>query len=196
MGARIRLYNPDWTNCTDLTRQDVHGNNKQYFEIFYSGTASATATEIGAAADAILDGTTTPVLLYVESTDAKDTLAGVGTQKVRLIGVSVASAADYLAGKEAAVYSVEEIEMATSAHKLTTRYYLRVIKLYGSSWGAETDTAGTLTVGNDATPTTTYLTIAAASNESNGGSIWGCDGRYGRWSLLDISHQDTDHNNV
>jgi len=185
----MRLWNPDWYSPAiseaEIRKKDVHRKYPMMFEIRYSGVGSAAATEIGAAADNALDGTTTPVLLYIESTDAKDTVAGVGVRRVRLIGLSVASVQDYLNGIETAVYSVEEINMATSAHTLTTRYYLRVMHLYASDWGAELNAAGTLTAGDDATPTTPYLTIAAGGNESNnGGLIYVGPGYHGRWKRL------------
>ena len=185
----MRLWNPDWYSPAiseaEVRKKDVHGRYPMMFEIRYSGVGSATATEIGAAADNALNGTTTPVLLYIESTHATDTIAGTGVRRVRLIGISVADVQDYLNGEEAAVYSVEEIDMATSAHTLTTRYYLRVMHLYASDWGADLNAGGTLTAGDDATPTTPYLTIAAAGNESNnGGTVYVAPGYHGRWKRL------------
>ena len=185
----MRLWNPEWHSSAisdeELRKKDVHGKYPMMFEIRFSGVGSANATQIGAAADAVLDGTTTPVLLYIESTHASDTVAGAGVRRVRLIGLSVASVQNYLNGIESAVYSVEEINMATSAHTLTARYYTRVMHLYASDWGAELNAAGTLTAGDDATPTITYLTIAAAGNESNsGGLIYVGPGYHGRWKRL------------
>jgi len=199
MTGYMRLWNPDWYSSAipeaEIRKKDVHGKYPMTFEIRYTGTGSANATEIGAAADNALDGTTTPVLLYIESTDAKDTIAGVGVRKVRLIGLSVASAQAYINGKENEVYSVEEINMTTSAHTLTTRYYLRVIHLYASDWGSEKDAAGTLTAGDDATPTTTYLTIAISYNESNnGGLIYVAEGYHGRWKRLLLNLNDASQN--
>ena len=185
----MRLWNPDWyspaINEGEIRKKDVHGKYPMMFEIRYSGVGSANATEIGAAADNALNGTATPVLLYIESTHATDTIAGVGVRRVRLIGLSVASLQNYLNGIETAVYSVEEINMATSAHTLTTRYYLRVMHLYASDWGTDLNAAGTLTAGDDATPTNPYLTIAVAGTESNnGGLIYVGPGYHGRWKRL------------
>lgn len=198
VGVKMRLYNPDWTNCTDLARRDVDGNAKMYFEILYAGTASATATEIGAAANSI-DAThlTTPMQLIVVSSDnTKDKLSVAAgcAHKVRIIGITVASSIDYVNGVEKPVYSVESVDMLGTTNATTTRYYLRTIHAYVSSWGTDAshDAEGNITI--EEPENTTLLTIAATYNESNGGVIYGCDGYYGRWCLLDLSHQDPDIN--
>ena len=76
----------------------------------------------------------------------------------------------------------------------TTRYYLREIHGYVSDWGTDAshDAEGNITIEEPAN--TTLLTIAAGTNESNGGTIYGCVGHMGRWCLLDLSHQDPDIN--
>ena len=195
MTGYMRLWNPTWYSAAisvdEHHKKDVHGKYPMMFEIRFTGSGSATATEIGAAADAALNGTTTPVILYIESAAAGDTIAGAGVRRVRLIGITVASAQAYLNGKEDPVYSLEEVNMATSAHVCTVRYYLRVIHAYASDWGANKDADGNITVGDDATPTTTYLTIAAGSNESNnGGLIYVAEGFHGRWKRLLLNIND------
>jgi len=132
----------------------------------------------------------------VESDNAKDAIAGVGTRKVRIIGVSVASATDFINGEEDPVFSLEEVNMAASAHTLTVRYYLRIIHFYASDWGSEKDTAGTLTLGDDATPLNAYLTIAAAANESNGSIIYGAPKSFGRLSYCYLGPADVAFNNT
>ena len=198
MAVKIRLYNPEWQSAaiTDLKRKDVHGNIRTYFEIFYFGTANAAATEIGGAADTIGDGTTTPFQITVVSAQATDIDTAAGkVRKVRLIGVSVSSIQKFLNGEEAPVYSVEEVNMNGSTDVLSARYYLRLIHAYASDWGSGgQDAEGDITIESPAD--TDLQTIAATYNESNGCVIYGCTGHYGRWSLLDLSHQDPDFNNT
>ncbi len=77
----------------------------------------------------------------------------------------------------------------------TERYYLREMHAYSSDWGSGGhDAEGDITIEEPAD--TDLLTISATFNESNGGTIYGNVGWYGRWSLLDLSHQDPDHNNT
>ena len=199
VGAKIRLYNPDWVSpaITDLQRYDVHGRTDMYFEVFYTGTASATATEIGVAANSV-DAThlTLPMQLIIVSAQATDIDTDAGkVRKIRIIGITVESQIDFVNGDEKPVYSVEEVNMNGSTDVTTVRYYLREIKAYASDWGSGGhDAEGDITIEEPAD--TDLLTISATFNESNGGTIYGIDGYYGRWSLLDLSHQDPDFNNA
>lgn len=195
MGVKIRLYNPTWKSpaITDLHRLDVHGKANTYFEIFYFGTASATATELGGAANSIGDGTTTPLQLSIVSAQVTDIDTGAGkVRKVRIIGVSVPT---LVTPVSEAVYSVEEINMNGTTDVLSSRWYLRLIHVYSSDWGSGgQDAEGDITIENPAD--TDLQTITAGTNESSGCVIYGCNGYRGRWNLLDISHQDPDFNNV
>lgn len=194
MTGYMRLWNPQWTSSAisqdEWKKKDVHGKYPIMFEIRYGGTASAAATEIGAAADNALDGTTTPVLVYVDCAADTDKDASNGhVRKVRIIGLSVANAQDYINGVEDPVYSLEEVNLTAAGGTtavVTTRYYLRVIHFYASDWGSGgTDASNAIYVQDDAAGTTKYLTIAQNNNESNnGGLIYVGDGFYGRWKRL------------
>ena len=200
MACRVRLWNPEWQSSAigakELRRNDVHGRNDIYFEIAYKGTSSADATEVGAAANSVLDGTTTPVSLYVVSASASDTDGAAGhVRKVRIIGVSVASANDFISGLEDPVYSVEEVNMNGTTNVRSTRYYLRVIHMYASDWGSgDGDAAGNITC--EYPENTALLTIAAGANESNGSVIYGASGHFGRWSHCTLCAADVAFNNT
>lgn len=175
MGARVRLYNPDWNNLTTqehtLYRKDEYGNSPQMFHIFYKGTSNANATELGGAADNALDGTTTPIKISVESASADDNDASNGhVRAIAVIGVSVASQVDYLADREDPVYSVEEFRMNGTTMVYSTRYYLRVIHAYAIEWGTgDTDAAGTITIedGRQQEEISTVTCIAKASMDAS-----------------------------
>lgn len=191
----FRLWNPQWHNCTNMVpvRKDKDGHYPMTFEILANEAASAVA-QIGTAADNALDGTTTPVLVYVVSSSADDTdNATKHARRVHLIGLSVASATDYINGDEDAVYSVEEIALAGATDVITTRYYLRVMHLYVCLHGSgDADAAGNIICEDDTDGTTTYLTIDAASNESNSsGLIYLFTNYEGRWDRCLISLNDT-----
>lgn len=202
MTGYMRLWNPEWTNVTNLRKRGVHGDYRMTVEIKYSGTASAAATEVGAAANNALNGTTTPVIVYVASTSANDNSGAAGhCQSICIIGISVASAQAFINGTESPVYSVEEVTMDATdgtTDVTSSRYYLRVFHAYCQSFGTGGSNAdGNITVADDAVPTTTYLTITAAQVESNnGGLIYVYDGYYGRWNHLFAGLNDAAFNNA
>ena len=168
------------------------------FEIYISEAASAVA-EIGTAATGVLDGTTTPVVVYaVSSSDTDKDAAAGAVRAIHLIGISVASATDYINGEEEPVYSVEEIRITAAGGttaQVSTRYYLRVLHAYATEWGtggaASHDAEGNITIDDDGLGGNVYLTIDAGSNESNNsGLIYVADGFYGRWDRCFLSLND------
>jgi len=172
------------------------------FEIAVNEAASAVA-ELGTAADNVLDGTTTPVILYVASTDALDKDAAAGcVRALHIIGISVARSDEYVVGLEKPKFTVEEVRLdsADGTTDVTTeRYYLRVMHMYATEWGTgdagSHEAEGNITVADDAVPTTTYLTLDLGSNESNSsGLVYLVDGYYGRWTRCYISLHDEDIN--
>ena len=195
----FRLWNPEWCNSTtdDCIRTTLRGKHRMVFEISVREAASAVA-ELGTAANNVLDGTTTPVLLEIDSTSATDKDAAAGAVRaVHIIGITVASSADYVLGLEDPVFSVEEVRCDATAGTTevqTIRYYLRVIHAYATEWGtggaASHDAEGDITI-QAVGGATDYLTIDTASNESNSsGLIYLVDGYFGRWSRCYISLHD------
>lgn len=197
--GHFRLWNPQWCNSTsdDCRRTNVRGRKRMTFEIAVSEAASAAA-ELGTAADNVLDGTTTPVLLEIDSTSAtdKDVAAGA-VRAVHIIGITVANSTAYINGEEEPVYSVEEVRCDATAGTTevpTIRYYLRVMHAYATEWGtggaSSHDAEGDITI-QAVGGATDYLTIDAASNESNSsGLIYLVDGFWGRWTRCYISLND------
>jgi hypothetical protein len=195
----MRLWNPEWYSSTiphkQVIKAGVHGKNHPTIEIFYKGTCSANATEVGAAADAAFDNTSVPVQIIVVSASANDTNTSAGhVRKVRVIGVSVASLTNFVNGSESPVYSLEELNMNGTSDVTSSRYYLRVLHFYACDWGSGGDEAAdAITLEYPAN--TTILTIAAAANESNGSIIYGCNARYGRTIWVNCGAADAAFNN-
>lgn len=193
----FRLWNPGWTNSTsdNCIRTNVHGKRRMTFEIAVREAASAVA-ELGTAADNILDGTTTPVIIYVDSSSATDAdIAAGAVRAVHIIGITVANVYNYTTGIEKPVFSVEEVRTNGTTSVATTRYYLRVMHMYATEWGtgggASHDAEGNITLDSTGAGGTVYVTIDAASNESNSsGKIYLVDGYYGRWNRCYISLHD------
>jgi hypothetical protein len=200
MAVRMRIWNPEWYSSAidknEIIKKDVHGKNDTFIEIFYSGTSSAAAAELGGAADSALDATTTPVQCIVVSASANDTNTAAGhVRKVRIIGISVSSAANYLQGTEDAVYSLEECNMNGTTNVTTSRYYLRVMHIYASDWGSgDDDAAGAITL--EYPENTTLIQIAQNANESQGGTIYGADNHSGRWQYCYLGTADAAFNNT
>lgn len=192
MACKMRLYNPQWTNLTfnDLRRKDVHGKYPMMFHISYQGAANTNATEIGAAANAAKDGTTTRFQLFVVSSNVSDIDEGdKDVRAIAIIGISAPTK------DGVAVYSVEEIRMNGTTNVTNTRWYERVIHMYAVEWGSNgADALGNITA--EAPENTALLTIAIAANESNSSKIWVADGFYGRWKMLDARMYDVAFNNT
>ena len=191
----FRLWNPQWTNSTgdSLIRTNVHGKRRMTFEIAVSEASSAVA-ELGTAATAALNGTTTPVLVYVDGADALDIDTTAGhARAVHIIGITVSSVTAFIGG-EIPVYSVEEVRLNGTDAVASSRYYLRLLHAYVCEWGTGgSDAKGNIII-TDVTPTT-YLQIDADSNESNSsGLIYVYDGYWGRWNRCYISLNDADWN--
>jgi hypothetical protein len=206
------MWNPEYTNITTnlkaIRKDDVHGRRPVFIEIFYTGTSSTNATEIGAAGDAAKDGTTTPFKVNVVSSSANDAdSAAKHVRKVRIMGVSVpAMAADStIAATTGTVnqswangmeqYTLEEVAMNGTTDVYSQRFWIRVMGFYACEWGSGgTDAAGNITL--EAPANTALFTIAAAANESQGGKIFGCYGHSGRLTYLKAGANDVAFNNT
>ena len=196
----FRLWNPGWTNSTgdNYVRTNVHGKRRMTFEIAVT-EATSGAAEIGTAANAVLDGTTTPVLVYADSSAALDTDTTIGAVRaIHLIGISVSSVKAFNEG-EVPLYSIEEFRMNGTTGVASVRYYLRVMHHYAVEWGSG-DTAshmaeGNITIDSTGAGGTVYLTLDLDANESNSsGLIYLYDGYWGRWNRCYISANDADWN--
>ena len=189
----FRLWNPQWTNSTGdkYIRTNLEGKRPMTFEIAVSEATSAAA-EIGTAADAAFDGTTTPQVAYIDSSHADDTDSSIkDVRAVHIIGISCSSVGAFNDG-EKPLYSIEEIRTSGTTAVVGTRAYLRILHAYAAEWGSGgANAAGNIIITN-VTPTT-YLTIDAASNESNSsGLVYVHENYWGRWSRCYISANDAD----
>jgi hypothetical protein len=154
-------------------RLKVNGAYPMIYTIDWTGAAQAASEELGTAATSVKDGTTTPFQVTVVSTDVGDkrTTAAGFVHSVALIGLSVASIADYVNGIEDPKTTVEVVAMNGTTDVLSTRYYTWVDHAYACEWGtgASHDAEGNITIESPAN--TTLITITATYNESNGG-VW------------------------
>lgn len=119
------------------------------------------------APNAVFDGTSVAAKVWVVSSDAKDTAAGVGVQQVTLLGIGATG-----------LFQSEVVTMAGATDVQTTATWQRLFHMYASRWGTELDAAGTIICESDNVATATYLTIAAGANESDGAAIWVPSGYY------------------
>lgn len=114
----------------------------------------------------IFDGTATAKVAYYDSSDVKDTSAGVGTKTIKVLSTNEAGN-DY-----------QEItdDMVGQTGTATAEKHQRLIAVKGMTAGAEGDTAGTLTIQDDAGGTNKHMTIAAANMSSISARIYMPDG--------------------
>jgi len=177
--SKKRLYNPDLVIDPNNVfprnlRRVYHGKSYTMYYQKWLGTTQA-AEEKGTSEDSAKDGTTTPFEVIIVSSnvgDNRSTAAGY-VHSVALIGISVASIADYKYGTEKPLKTVEVVAMNGTTDVTATRYYLWVDHAYACEWGtgATHDAEGDITI--EAPANTDLLTIKATFNESNGG-IWHC----------------------
>ena len=145
-------------------RHGIKTSNVHFFEVAYSGTSSATITEISIP-NAEFDGSGTPAVLYLDSDSANDTLAGTGAQKVAVIGLTSAD-----------VFYVEVVDMGGLTAKVTTTLWKRVFHIFVYQCGTAGKAVGNIYCQDDAAGTNKYLKIAANQIESEGSRIWFPDG--------------------
>ena len=137
--------------------------NKQRIVMKYTGTASNGYTQVSIP-NAVFDGTTTPIIVYVISASDTDKDAADGhARKVTIIGLTAN-------GLETEVIPITTAGGTTQA--AGTTLWKRIFHAYVSAWGSGgNDAAGNITITNTG-QTATYLTIAAGSNESDGMAFW------------------------
>ena len=160
-----------------------HKLKQPYFSIYWEGATQAAAEELGTAATAAKDGTTTPFQIIAVSAGAGDADTGAShIRKLAIIGLTTNSAAGYAAyladpntpaGKAGKpILSVEVMNMNGIADVTSVRFYLREpIKAYAIQWGSGGgDASAAITI--EAPANTTLLTIAINQNESNACKLW------------------------
>ena len=192
--SKIRLYNipkdhifGDTSNLLDLKKTMHHGpghkTNQPFFLIYWEGVTQAGAEELGLAATAAKNGTTTVFQIIAVSAGVGDADTGAShVRKLAIIGLttnSVAGYAAYLAtpntpaGKAGKpILSVEVMNMNGTTDVTSTRFYLREpLKAYAIQWGSGgADASAAITI--EAPANTALLTIAANQNESNACTLW------------------------
>ena len=187
--VRKRLYNPelliDATDVFDegkiLRNIDAGGRFSPLYEIKWTGTTQA-GEELGTAATSAKDGTTTPYLVNIVSSDVADdwdNLAGA-VRSVALVGVSTNSIAGYFAwntygtttreGQDGRPRStVEVVKTNGTADVVATRYWIWLDHIYACEWGTgATDATGNIDA--EAPTGTVLLRMLATQNEGEGGT--------------------------
>ena len=189
--SKIRLYNipkthifGDTSNLLDL-QKTMHTDPERTptFIVYWEGATQAAAEELGTAATAAKDGTTTPFQIIAVSAAVTDIdTSGGHVRKLAIIGLTTNSAAGYAAylaapttpaGKAGKpILSVEVMNMNGTTDVTSTRFYLREpIKAYAIQWGSGgPDASAAITI--EAPANTALLTIAINQNESNACTLW------------------------
>ena len=186
--VRKRLYNPqllidpnDIFNGGRILRDNDPDNKfNPMYEIHWTGSTQA-GEELGTAPTSAKDGTTTPFLVNIVSSDVADdwdNLAGA-VRSVALIGITTNSLAGYLAWQNFGTSTregqdgepkatVEVVKTNGTADVLSTRYYIWLDHIYACEWGTgATDATGNI---DAESPTgTVLLSLLAGQNEGEGG---------------------------
>jgi hypothetical protein len=158
-------------------RHPIHGRTNPHYQIRWHGTTQADE-ELGTAPTSDKDGQTTPFQVTVVSSDVGDkrTTAAGYVHSVCLVGNSVKSIENYIAGLETPKTTLEVVAMNGTTDVLSVRYYTNLWGLFACEWGtgATHDAEGNITAESPAN--TTLLTIAATFNESEGCTLHFLDG--------------------
>ena len=176
----MELISPEFHRY--LTPLISAGKTFSLFKIKYAGTFSNGYAEISAP-NAVFDGTTTPAVVYVDSSSAVDDAAGTGVQAVTIIGWD----------ENDAFVKVAVATGGTTGQSSVTKFK-RIFHAYASAWGANNDAEGDIYVQDDVTGTNKYLKIAAGSNESEGSALFfptGCN-----FALVQVSLTMTSSGNA
>ncbi len=161
----MRLSRPTWTeefhgDLLSKLRGHNYTGNIWHFLLKYEGTFSNGKTEISAP-DNVFDGTTTPAVVYVDSTSGDDTAAGNAVQEVSIIGID-----------ENDLFVVVPVATGGTTGQSSVTKFKRIFHAYCSAWGTNKDATGVITVQDDVAGTNKYLTIGAGANDSDGSAIW------------------------
>jgi len=163
----MRLVKPNdasatYRDCHTIQNLKAHGFNDVLLLIVHYEAAFPNGYAETSAPNAVFDGTSTAAVVYVDSSDAKDTAAGDGVRSVTIIGIL----------ESGLVGTVTVATGGTTGTSSVTKFQ-RIFHAYASSWGVEPDAAGNILIQNQAADGgTTYLTIAAGTNESDGAAFW------------------------
>ena len=203
--VRKRLYNPEvlvdalgvFGTNGDILKMDEFGHMNPIYEIRWTGTTQA-GEELGTAKTATKDGTTTPYLLNIVSSDVADDWdnAAGAVRAVALVGLSTTSVADYtewLARPNSNVgqrgrprSTVEVLKTNGVADVVSTRYFIWHDAMYACLWGTGADDA-TGNIDSEAPTGTVQIRIAAGSNEGEGGEWHFPPGRSVQTNHIDIT---------
>ena len=195
--VKIRLWNPgrdcifgDTSHVLPNYLEKPYlntGANRRFFEIFWKGATQVAAEEFGTAAASVLNGTTTPLQLFIDCAQNNDRDITAGdARKIAVIGVTVSSVGNFNAGEKPKL-TVEVINLNGTTGVNSIRWYLWVIHGYICDWGsaAGADALGNVTIESPAT--TVGMTVAATFNESDSGILYFAAGDKVRLDLLRIT---------
>ena len=187
--VRKRLYNPEllidaediFDDGKILRVNDPNDKFNPLYEIKWTGTTQV-GEELGTAATSAKDGTTTPYLVNIVSSDVADdwdNLAGA-VRSVALVGVTTNSIAGYRAWNEFGTATregqdgepkatVEVVKTNGTADVVATRYWIWLDAIYACEWGTgATDATGNIDA--EAPTGTVLLRMLATQNEGEGGT--------------------------
>ena len=163
-----------------LKMTDPEGTLETMFEIKWTGATQAAAEELGTAATSAKDGTTTPYLVNIVSSDVADDWdnAAGAVRSIALVGISTNSIAGYTKwqqdpdspdgqrGKPRT--TVEVVKTNGTADVVATRYWIWLDGMYAVEWGTGASDA-TGNIDAEAPTGTVLIRLLAASNEGEGG---------------------------
>lgn len=154
-------------HCTFPPYQAIKtlGGNPGFIEMHNRMEAPDAAAEMGNANGLdVLDGTGTPIHIFVISSQAADAAAGTGMRTVGVYGIDADN--DYV---------LDTITLTGAVEAEGAVLFKRVISAFGITFGSGKVAAGNISI-SDTGQAATYLYIAAGRNHADRMRFWVADG--------------------
>lgn len=180
-GAWFDFRSPDRKDFDDIMMLSSlnAGYDCYVFDLDLRQAAPDVEAEIRVSYTNAFDGTASPVVLDVKSSDnTQDKAGGTGALTVGLLGISATSATGTF------TYYLEIITLTGTTSVTTTRYYKRVIMAKVLTAGSGGVPVGNITVHETGGTTNTYLTIAAGAVCSVNARFYLATGYSCAWTYL------------
>lgn len=184
--AKVRIWYPSEVEV--FNNSTINRLQKLGYEVYAITVEGISLGSDGAIsfnqASTVLDGTSTADAMYIESSDALDDTGATDCVQEVIINMVNTSGDPYR----------KTVATTGLTGTLVDEEAVRIYSFYSTAWGTgdggSHQAEGNITLGDDAGPTNTFVTIAADDNESDGGRIWVPDGYNSIIERVKIDVQD------
>jgi len=184
--AKVRIWYPSEVEVfNNLTIDRLQKLGYEVYAITVEGISLGSATAIAfTQATTVLDGTSTPDAMYIESADALDDTGATDCVQEVIINMVNTNGDPYR----------KTVATTGTTGTLVDETAVRIYNFYSTAWGSgdgdSHQAENTITLGDTDGPANVFVTIALDGNESDGGRIWVPDGYNSIIERVKIDVQD------